>query len=413
MTVTWRPPARPEWVRRLDAHGPHAGAPLTELDPDRLLDAAVHATGLTDFGDDGWRTHFDVFMDALDREWRPTTIGALMTRTDILRALVNRLELTELWRRRPGILDDPVPEPLVIVGAARSGTSILHELLTLDPDHRSPTTWTVHRPLAAATGDATAIDAARREVDGVVRFWHDVQPEYEAMHHNHGDLPTECIFLTVPAWLSDNWAGTHTVPSYDLHLATSDHTPAYRWHRRVLQTLQPTTPGRRWVLKAPSHLPTLRQLFTVYPDARVVHIHRDPAKTLPSMFDLMGTLKWMRTDHVDLAPFVEPAVAGIAHLQHRAIRDRADGTLPDERFHDLRYADLIEDPVAAVGGIYDGFGWSRPTALAETVTRYLDAKPRGAKGHHRYALADFGLTADGVRRQYAPYLDRFAVPREA
>lgn len=412
MTVTWRPPPRPEWVRRLDAHDPHAGAALVDLDPDRLLAAAVDATGLTDFGDDGWRTHFDVFMDALDREWRPTTTGALMTRTDILRALVNRLELTERWRREPHILDEPVTEPLVIVGAARSGTSILHELLTLDPDHRAPTTWRVHRPVVAATGDPVAVEAARREVDGVVRFWHDVQPEYETMHHNHGELPTECIFLTVPAWLSDNWAGTHTVPTYDLHLATSDHTPAYRWHRRVLQTLQPTTPGRRWVLKAPSHLATLRQLFAVYPDARVIHIHRDPATTLPSMFDLMGTLKWMRTDHVDLAPFVEPAVSGIAHLQRRAIRDRADGTLPDARFHDLLYADLITDPVAAIRGIYEHFDWPVPATLSGAVTDYLTAKPRGAKGPHRYDLADFGLTADEVRRHHADYLDRFAVPHE-
>ncbi len=312
-----------------------------------LIAAASAQAALDDFGrpgefgdggagGTGWQTHFETFMEALEREGNLHLTGRLLTRTDLLAALRNRLALVDLWRRRPDIGEQPVDGPLVVIGAARSGTSILHELLALDPAHNTPTTWKVHRPVAAATGDAATVAAARRSVDSVVSFWHDVQPEYETMHHNGGDLPTECIFLTVPTFLSDNWAGTHTVPSYSRHLAVADHRPAYEWHRRTLQTLSLREHGRRWVLKAPSHLATLRELFAVYPDARVIQLHRDPARTLPSMLSLMGTLRWMRTDAVDMEPFVEPTVAGVAHLQRRAIADRASGRLPDDRFFDLQ-----------------------------------------------------------------------------
>ena len=412
--VTWQPPPRPRWVARLNAHETAlGGASLVSLDRDELQHTARVGTGHDDFGDsDGWRDHFDVFMAALDDEADLHAVGRLMTRTDLLRALETRLELTAAWNERPELLTEPVREPVFVVGAARSGTSILHELLGLDTRHRALLTWEANQPDAAASGDPARRTAARRTADAIVSFWHDVQPEYETMHHNGGELPTECIFLTVPYFLSDNWAGTHTVPSYGFHVATADHTPAYRWHRRILQTLQHGDPRERWILKAPSHLPTLRQLFSVYPDARVVAIHRDPARTLPSMFNLMATLQWMRSDRVDPMPAVDLTVDGLAHLQHRTIVDRADGTLPDERFVDLRYADLMADPAAAVSSIYSAFGWDEPDTSAENIHSYLARKPRGAKGSHDYSLATFGLDADDVRRRYAGYLERFSIDPE-
>ena len=127
-------------------------------------------------------------------------------------------------------------------------------------------------------------------------FWADLQPAYESMHHNDGDEPNECIFATMLEFLSDQWGGTYEIPTYSAYLVGADHTDAYRYHRKVLQTLQRRQRGERWVLKAPSHLGQLRTLFAVYPDARVVQIHRDPLKTVPSTISLMGTLKSMRSD---------------------------------------------------------------------------------------------------------------------
>ena len=383
------------------------------LDREEIEATAVAAAGHSDFGDDdGWRTHFTAFMDALDAEARLHPVGALMTRTDLVRALLTRLELTDRWANRPEILAEPVPEPLVIVGAARSGTSILHELLALDPAMRAVRSWEANQPVAAADDDTVRHEHARRSADAIVTLWHDVQPEYETMHRNGGELPTECIFLTVPAFLSDNWGGTHTVPSYRIHLATADHSPAYAWHRRTLQTLQHGRAPRRWVLKAPSHLATLPTLFATYPDARVVHIHRDPARTLPSMFDLMATLQWMRSDHVDPLPEVPFAVDGIAGMLDRIVAGRADGSLPDDRFIDVRYADLMTDPIGTVAHIHRAAGSEPPPTLADDVQSYLGAKPKGVAGTHHYDLATFGLTARAIHDRFRTYLERFDIPVE-
>ena len=194
------------------------------------------------------------------------------------------------------------------------------------------------------------------------------------------------------------------------HLAFADHIDAYRYHRRILQTLQGDTP-RRWVLKAPSHLAQLTTLFAVYPDARIVHIHRDPLKTVPSTLSLLGTLKSMRCNDVTVAD-LPPVAEGTAMMLTAEMTGRADGSLPDDQFVDVLYADLMADPGETVVDVYRRLGWTAPSDLAERVTAYLVAKPKTARGTHRYSLEDFGLDAGTECERFREYGERFAVPEE-
>src|SRR5204862_2369895 len=77
----------------------------------------------------------------------------------------------------------------------------------------------------------------------------------------------------------------------------------YRLHRRMLQTFQHEAPDavpRRWLLKSPFHVSTLPALFAEYPDARVIHTHRDPRKFLASLVSTLSALRFMRSDTVDV-----------------------------------------------------------------------------------------------------------------
>jgi hypothetical protein len=330
-----------------------------------------------------------------------------LVRTEVLRSLRNRLRLAELWRRRPEILEAPLPPPVLVVGAARSGTSILYELLACDPASRAPAMWEMLHPVEALEGDAL-----RPIADDVVQFWHDLQPEYETMHANSGEIPNECIYITVNEFLSDHWGGAHVVPTYEAHLAAADHREAYRFHRRFLQTLQQRVCGKRWVLKAPSHLFQLQALFDVYPDARIVHTHRDPLKTIPSTLSLLGTLKWMRCEHVDMDLLAGLIPKGLAHAYRAEIEQRADGRLPDDRFVDVCYHDLMADPLAAIGSIYERLGWDFPDEVRQAMASYIEQKPKGTRGSHRYSLEQMGLDSERERERFRFYQARFDVPDE-
>lgn len=410
--MAWTPPTPPPWVDRLNAHGPAVGGAehLVSLDADGLLATARASTGLDDFGGDTWRPHFDVLVQALRSEAHLTLAGRLVARTELLRSLRQRLLLTALWADDPTILEETIVQPVFVVGTGRSGTSILHELLSLDPANRVPRTWELLHPGEVLGADA---ETARRLGHQVHAFWADLQPAYDGMHHNDGEEPNECIFATMDEFLSDQWGGTYEVPTYSAYLVGADQTEAYRYHRRVLQTLQRRERAERWVLKAPSHMSQLRTLFAVYPDARVVQIHRDPLKTVPSTISLMGTIRSMRCEQVDvdaLAPWIS---LGYAMMLDDTIDARASGELPDEQFVDVRYADLMADPVGAIRLVYGRLGIHLPPALEIAVTDHLAARPKGARGVHRYSLADTGLDPAAERERFRRYQAHYGVPDEA
>ena len=106
--VTWTPRPRPEWLDELNALGARLGDPgaIVPLDASSLESAARDVTGLHDFGGDDWREPFGVFLDALEREGRLHLGGRVIARTEILRALVNRLRI-EATVRAEGSLSQP------------------------------------------------------------------------------------------------------------------------------------------------------------------------------------------------------------------------------------------------------------------------------------------------------------------
>ena len=350
-------------------------------------------------------------VESLQTEAHLTLAGRIVARTELLRALRQRLLLAERWKADPSILDEPIVAPVFVVGTGRSGTSILHELLALDPANRVPLTWELFHPGEAIGSDAEA-EAARGAGHAVHAFWADLQPAYETMHHNDGDEPNECILATMLEFLSDQWGGTYEVPSYSAHLVGADHTDAYRYHRKVLQTLQRRARGERWVLKAPSHLGQLRTLFAVYPTRRVVQIHRDPLKSVPSTISLMGTLKSMRSGQVDvdaLTPLVsmgyglmlddtldarESRRAARRPVRRRALRrpDAGAGRHPAGRVRRAR-------PRLARGPRRGG---GRPPGRP----------PKGARGPHEYSLEALGLDPVVERERFRRYQQHFQVPDE-
>ena len=96
----------------------------------------------------------------------------------------------------------------------------------------------------------------------------------------------------------------------------------------------------------------------------------------------------------------------------KMMAERASGATPDGQFVDLRYADLMRDPLAAVRAVYDRLDMTLPDDIADLMRAYLAAKPRGKHGEHRYRLEDFGLDRERLRRGYAAYCARFDVPAE-
>lgn len=389
--------------------GANAGDPAytVALDEGSLLNAARDATGLDDFGDDGWREPFALLLEGLNTTARLHAVGRMLARADIVRSLVNRLEVTAAFDARPALAESAVDAPIFVTGLARSGTSILHELLAQDPALRAPLTWELLYP----RGDAEPGDRPAR-ADTDVTFWNLVTPEYRTMHENRGDAPNECILGTMSAFAADYWSGGHDVPDYARWLARSDMSLSYRFHRQLLQVLQGSAPGRPWALKAPSHLSSLPALFAEYPDARVVITHRDPLRVLGSLVDLLVTLRWQRSDYVDYERIVRTNVKAYPYVLDAMIDQRESGAIPQAQIVDVQYQDLVQDPWKTLHGAYERLGLAFAPAAEQRMRAYLAAKPKDRHGVHQYAFADLGVDRDDTRAAFARYQHHFGVPDE-
>jgi hypothetical protein len=385
---------------------------MVSLDEEALLRAASRVTGLDDYGDDWFREPFRVFLRALEDEAQLTLLGRLLARSEVQRILQNRLRVEDTLRRNPEISGERIEKPIFVTGLGRSGTTLLHELLRQDPANRVPMQWetmySVPPPETATYHGDPRIQQAHLEVT----IMDEIAPAFPSMHEIAGDLPTECIFIFAHQLVTDMFIGSYYVPSYAVWTSTADPKPAYDYHRKFLQLLQWRHRGERWVLKAPSHLAHLPQLFATYPDARVVITHRDPLRVLGSLCNLMATLHWMRSDVVNYDFICSSMAFGFARLVKRVMKQRDGGQLPNDQIYDVRYGDLIQDPIGTVRRLYDHWGVALTNGAEDAMHNYLAAKPKGRRGLHEYSFADTGLDLASERAKYAEYQERYRVPSE-
>lgn len=413
--MNWTPPERSDWVANInELGGSHldGGKAFLPLDGDQMLEEARQATGLSNYGDEWFLEPYRVLVKAMNEEAELNTIGRFVARSEILRTLQYRLLVEDLFTKHPEITEQEVAPVHVVTGLGRTGTSILHELLTVDTNNRVPIQWEMMYPVPAPEAATFETDPRIAKADLEIRYMEKVIPAILTMHESGGNLPNECIFLFALTFASELFSGRFNLPSYDMWMAMNDLTPAYAYHKKMLQLLQWKHPKARWVLKAPTHINRLPYLFGTYPDAKVVVTHRDPLRVMASVTNLLSSLKYMHSDVINYEGDLGRIAFGNAYLCQHMIDERKAGSLPADQIVDVRYADLMADPVAAVRELYEQWDIPFTNELGQKITAYLGAKPKGKHGAHSYSFADTGLNLEEERAKYTEYQAHFGVPSE-
>lgn len=389
-----------------------AGVPVAGFEPETLLAQARARTGLEDFGGDEFHEPLRRLLEGYETEAGFTAVGRLAARRDTLSLLVNRLRLVEDRKRHPGIAHEAIRRPLFIVGLPRTGSTLLHHLLAQDPASRVPRAWEVMLPSPPPERATYETDPRIRRAEAQLRWLDRMAPEFKAVHPLGAGLALECIAIMSYSFLSPRFHTTYHVPSYQRWLAQQDMRPAYELHRRFLQHLQWRTPAERWVLKAPAHLSSLDALFETYPDAVIVQTHRDPLVVLASVASLTAILQGVFTDRIDLGEIGLEVTHRWAGLLERAMHLRQSGRVPDDRFVDVYYHEMLTDPLAVIRRIYARFDVPFTDEAERRMRHHLAANPQGKNGTHRYSLATFGLDPEALPAGFKAYRDHFGVRAE-
>jgi hypothetical protein len=325
----------------------------------------------------------------------------------LLNYLTNRLQLQDHRKRHPELEQQEIRQPLFILGLPRTGTTILFNLIALDPGNRTPLTWEVQWPYPPPRRASFETDPRIRKMAKQLSNLPKIAPNLYAIHEFASELPQECVAITGHEFLSVQFHIIFNVPSYQQWLDRQSFLPALSFHRRFLQHLQSEHAKERWVLKSPGHLAVIEDLLEIYPDARIVHTHRDPVDVMPSAASLSWTLRGMSTDVLDPCLVGHQQAAVWGENLRRALRARDRFRDRAHQFFDVYYEDVLKNPVEVVARIYSYFDIPFSNELRQRMETFVARNPRGQFGAHRYSLEDFGLDRPTESARFAEYQERF------
>ena len=412
----WVPPPRPQWVERVNTEGSYLDIKsIVPLDEDSLIKTAVANTGLSEFGDDHWYEPFKILIKGVEEESELNLFGRIMSRTDLLLYLEARLRIEDCYKRNPEIDAEEITSPLFIIGQGRSGTSVLQNMMSMDPDNGTILSWEAMMPCPPPEKATYRTDPRIEKADKILTQMNRVTPEICAMHEFRAQLPTENIHLHCLGFRSPGWFNSFVgqSPTYLNYIAQQDNTLIYQYEKRVLKLLQWKNRRKHWVLKNPVSILHLPDLLKVYPDAKFIWTHRDPVKALSSEINLIGTLNWVRSDHPfigeSLAQFTDASL--VAGMLSQPIDWLESGALPLDQLCNIHYQEFVKSPMAVVEKIYGQFGIEMTGAGRVAMQKYMDDNPRSSRPTHQYDVGSSQLV-NKERELFKRYQDYFSVPSE-
>jgi Sulfotransferase family len=378
---------------------------------DQLLATACGQTGLDDFGENGWQAALELLVDGLVNEARLSMIGVEVAYGDLMRALSNRLGVIDWRKKNPDVVRQQIARPIFIIGQPRTGTTILYDLLSQDPDLRAPLTWEVDEPCPVPRPETYHDDPRIAQIQSNIELSEQIVPGFLKFHPMGALVGQECVRITGGEFTSMIYSVQYRLPTYYRWLLyDADYAGAYRYHRIFLQHLQSGVPGQ-WLLKSPAHLWQLDTLLAEYPDALVVQTHRDPLNVISSIAALTHHLRRMSTDDSTIAECAAQSYEEIIIGLEREMALRDSGAVPDGKIIDVKFTDFMNDPWATIGGIYQALGRELRPDTMQRMRDFLAAHPSDG-GRGRYTWSDTVLDADEVRERVRIYQDRYGIAAE-
>lgn len=328
-----------------------------------------------------------------------------------------RKECMNYVARHPEVLQQPIEKPLVILGMHRTGSTLLFNLLHEDERTRSAFMYEMYGPwphLPVATSRAAQYTDPRMaqlkvRLDQARKIMPKSMIRRDMAHPSIHDMIEEENIIGAHQM---NWF-THAPlagAKFKALLLDEDKDFVFKYTKIYFQMLQTGyAPASHWTLKSPSHLLHLDAFMRTFSDARVVVLHRDPKVTIPSMCYLIEALfgpYWQHNtwDRRTLGPYVFE----LYQLMTQRLMKYRD-TTPQKagQFLDIRFADLMRDPIEQVQNIYRTFGIRYDAALTKKLQRHMAENPQHRHGKPDYTLEKYGLNAQDIDAHFREYNTRY------
>lgn len=374
---------------------------------DELHGLVAREVGLSDFGPDDYLPGLRVLLQSMDYDPQFTPAGRAYAWDTVVGVLKGRACAIKSMAENPGFDAHAITSPVVITGIPRTGTTALHKLMAVDQRFQGLQTWLLDTPMPRPPVENWANYPAYHKTAAALEARHKAAPGKRAAHNMVAEEVDECCLIMRQGFVSNLWTCGWSSATYDAWWQSQSEAHCYRHLYRSMQLIGSNEPHKRWLLKNPGHVENLDLLFAIFPAARVIQTHRDPAKAVPSLCALL----------MQLHPVVEQGrYAQRAHnMLAREVGKWANAARKAERVKaehpgqvlDICHSDFHGNPMAVIESIYQFIAMElTPQAMAGMAQRIAD-KPEMAHGAHHYDVADFGMTESEIRERFGDYVAQF------
>ena len=367
---------------------------------DELHQRATKQTGLSDFGDSDYREGLGVLLASYD-DMPPTGSKVAAAEGQIISVLTSRLHTQAQWKANPAYRTREIAAPLIVIGVPRTGTTALHNLLSLDPQFQGFEKWLTAAPLVRPPrAEWEAHPQFRASVEETQQMAA-IAPEMMKAHGVQADDVDECLVPMAQSFCN-NWISSQIdVPLYDRWFLGANETASFRRYKDVLR-LVGLNDERRWLLKNPSHVFGIDALLAVFPDACIVQTHRHPAASLASLVNLLGNVMQAYTgEDIDRPRRLARETAFWAEAVRRTMA--AQDRHPD-RFVNVLQPEIRRDPLGVVRTIYSHFNLILRDETEAAMQLWAKNNAEKVEASHSYAeIAEQRPVLDA----FAAYIERY------
>ncbi|MCB9685330.1 MAG: sulfotransferase [Alphaproteobacteria bacterium] len=301
------------------------------------------------------------------------------------------------------------PEPLFAIGHWRSGTTHLHNLLGRLPGFTYPTVMQVIFPTCFLSADSFLPQLTGRMLDGtrtydnVKQGWYEAAEDEIALAKLTGKSPYLAFMFPEQSAKYERY-----VDFLECSQAEKDEwKDAFRY---LIKKIMLQTRNKRVVVKSCTHTARIRMILEMFPNAKFVHIHRNPYEVFASTLHMRSHTDWENFFHL---PDVDPEVVRKnqtlelgQRIYERVIEDKH--LVPEENWFEMGYADLVGNEVDVIGRIFEQFGYDGWDRSKRVLEEYLD----GVKGYQRNQLKMDKRLKEDVYAAWRPAFEAFGYDKD-
>lgn len=402
------------------------GVALVKIQEEEFIKTANEIAAATDaelFGPQ------EEFVEAVTRFLRSPdqskmSASGILLFNGLVRRLLNtrRSVIKYIQQNREVVVASVLDKPIIVTGLPRTGSTMLYNLLSCDPNARTPRFFELSQ-MADPTPPVTSLEA--RDTDHRIKQVMDRFDETERLypgmwleagksHRSHPNEIEEDLLTLFQSFIMQVHVPLTVGGTYQEWYENPDNKDsAYIYHRLFFQMLNSAWTPSHWTLKAPVHATYLDALMKQYPDARIVLTHRDPLAVVPSWTRLLESyLNWsylpFACDRVEFGKYSKDSLI----LCAERVKEWTERTDPS-RYFNVVYKEMTQDPIGLVERIYAHFGLSTSEEFRENMRVWIKENRQGKYGRREYSLSDYELTDDQIKDEFRFYTDAFFKEKES